>query len=435
MNALEKEKSQEVLIDLDNSAGSLFLILAVTGTKPSSKSVQDCYNRLQAYHSSADNLGNLHISVNSAKGFPAAKLSGPNDTFCVVELDNCRLQTHVEPKTLTPVWGKPFLLPVRDIHSAVIITLYDQDKNHKTELLGKLCIPLLNIESNQPKWFALKDKKLRGRARGNCPRIELEFDLRWNFLKAAFLTVNPKEEVYLRKSEKFKRRLLNNNVSRVKSIVADLKDAGVALQSCVRWESRAWTAGAFLVFLAITFLFEPFMLPLAFIPVFIKKYVTSLSDGKIGTSPTVKEYLVAVEHRDEIDPEKEDNVSFNKIMQIIQDAFPMVQNYLGLFASTAEKLKNTLNFSVPFLSFLVVITLVAVSVILFFIPIRLLIMTSGSAKFIKNLIWPGYVTNNEVLDFLSRVPDDEMLEDAKELILTVMDEEKEDSVDKTKKLL
>lgn len=44
---------------------------------------------------------------------------------------------------------------------------------------------------------------------------------------------------------------------------------------------------------------------------------------------------------------------------------------------------------------------------LHFIPIRVLLLAWGIIKFSKRIIRPHAVTNNEVLDFLSRVPDDE----------------------------
>ena len=45
----------------------------------------------------------------------------------------------------------------------------------------------------------------------------------------------------------------------------------------------------------------------------------------------------------------------------------------------------------------------------------MVIMITGSIKFIKNLIRPGHEANNELLDFLSRVPDDKMLLETREL--------------------
>ena len=53
-----------------------------------------------------------------------------------------------------------------------------------------------------------------------------------------------------------------------------------------------------------------------------------------------------------------------------QDAFPLIQRVLGQIASYSEKIKNTFNFSVPFLSILAIISLLIISIILMFINIR-----------------------------------------------------------------
>ena len=118
--------------------------------------------------------------------------------------------------------------------------------------------------------------------------------------------------------------------------------------------------------------------------------------------------------RDREKEEKED-VSLNKIMQIVQDAFPLIQNCLGLVASSAEKVKNTLNCSVPFLSLIAMLSLLLLSLILALLDLRTIIILLGSVKFLKNLVVPGWESNNELLDFLSRVPDDRLLEETREL--------------------
>lgn len=46
---------------------------------------------------------------------------------------------------------------------------------------------------------------------------------------------------------------------------------------------------------------------------------------------------------------------------------------------------------------------------------RFLVIVWGINKFSKKLFRPNYVPNNEVLDFLSRVPDDEEIQDRREL--------------------
>lgn len=66
---------------------------------------------------------------------------------------------------------------------------------------------------------------------------------------------------------------------------------------------------------------------------------------------------------------------------------------------------STSNFSVPFLSWLAVIVLSIATLILYHIPIRYLILAWGVNKFTKKFRAPDAINNNELLDFLSRVPD------------------------------
>lgn len=51
--------------------------------------------------------------------------------------------------------------------------------------------------------------------------------------------------------------------------------------------------------------------------------------------------------------------------------------------------------------------LVAATLVLHFVPIRVILLLWGLVKFSRRLIRPNTVPNNEVLDLLSRVPNDE----------------------------
>jgi len=42
----------------------------------------------------------------------SADIGGKSDPYCVLELVNQRLQTHTQYKTLSPDWGKVFVLSV-----------------------------------------------------------------------------------------------------------------------------------------------------------------------------------------------------------------------------------------------------------------------------------------------------------------------------------
>lgn len=70
---------------------------------------------------------------------------------------------------------------------------------------------------------------------------------------------------------------------------------------------------------------------------------------------------------------------------------------------------STFNFTVPFLSWLAVVVLTVVTTVLYNIPIRYLVMLFGVHKFSKKLLRPNAIPNNELLDFLSRVPDNDQL--------------------------
>lgn len=59
----------------------------------------------------------------------------------------------------------------------------------------------------------------------------------------------------------------------------------------------------------------------------------------------------------------------------------------------------------PFLSWLAIFVLTIAMFVLYYIPLRYLIMIWGVNKFTKKLRSPDAINNNELLDFLSRVPD------------------------------
>lgn len=78
---------------------------------------------------------------------------------------------------------------VKDINSVLEVTVYDEDRDHKVEFLGKVAIPLLRIRNGEKKWYSLKDKKLHGRAKGNCPQILLEMTVLWNPVSMILMSV------------------------------------------------------------------------------------------------------------------------------------------------------------------------------------------------------------------------------------------------------
>jgi len=65
-------------------------------------------------------------------------------------------------------------------------------RSFRFEFLGKLALSLLRVESGRKRWYVLKEKKMRSRAKGANPQILLELSVLTNPLRGAIRTLNPK---------------------------------------------------------------------------------------------------------------------------------------------------------------------------------------------------------------------------------------------------
>ncbi|XP_069158238.1 multiple C2 and transmembrane domain-containing protein isoform X4 [Procambarus clarkii] len=425
----EREKTHHIWVDLDKGAGSLFLLLTISGTTSSEtisdlhsyqenpKELENIYNKYKlsrTLHNLRD-IGYLRVKIFRAQGLAAADIGGKSDPFCVLELINARLQTQTEYKTLSPNWNKIFSFNVKDIHSILEVTVYDEDRDHKVEFLGKVNIPLLKIKNGEKKWYALKDKKLRARAKGNNPEILLECSVEWNPIRAAIRTFTPKEEKYMQMEQKFKRQVFVTNVNRLKACIMDVYEMGMFVKSCFEWEYPVRSTVAFIVFMVGTYCFEPYMIPIILLILYLRNYIILSIVGTMMHREEDNDLSTEDDEVDDDDKDKEEKKTLKERLQVIQEVTATVQNAIGFIASICESCKNTFNFSVPFLSWLLILVLIVGTVILYYIPIRYLVMLWGINKFSRKLIRPHSVINNEILDFLSRVPDDEILRDCREL--------------------
>lgn len=77
---------------------------------------------------------------------------------------------------------------VNDVTSTFDITVYDESLIN--ENLGRISIPLLRIENDEKRWYALKDRSKKSNAKGNCPRILLQMSLVWNPVSITWLYFN-----------------------------------------------------------------------------------------------------------------------------------------------------------------------------------------------------------------------------------------------------
>ncbi|KAK1784867.1 hypothetical protein P4O66_018304 [Electrophorus voltai] len=157
------------------------------------------------------------------------------------------------------------------------------------------------------------------------------------------------------------------------------------------------------IFLVTVWHFELFMLPLFLLLLFGWKYF-HISHGA-GSQAHDLESMSVAEDEDEDEKESEKRGLMEKI-HMIQEIVLTVQNVLDEVACIGERVKNTFNWSVPFLSLLACCILIIATAALYYFPLRYIVLLWGVNKFTKKLRNPHTIDNNELLDFLQRVPSD-----------------------------
>uniref|UniRef100_A0A3B1JQJ1 Multiple C2 and transmembrane domain containing 1 n=1 Tax=Astyanax mexicanus TaxID=7994 RepID=A0A3B1JQJ1_ASTMX len=419
LSLLPKECTHRLDLTLEEGEGTLVLLVTLTASAAVSisdlsvnmlddpherREILHRYSLLRSFHNIKD-VGVVQVKVIRAEGLMAADVTGKSDPFCVVELSNDRLQTHTVYKNLNPEWNKVFTFNVKDIHSVLEVTVYDEDRDRSADFLGKVAIPLLSIQNGERKAYALKSKELTGPTKGV---IFLELDVIYNAVKAGLRTLIPIEQKYIEEEPRVSKQLLLQNFNRVRRCIMFLINAGCYINSCFEWESPQRSICAFLLFVVVVWNFELYMIPLALLLPLAWNYILIYSgkDTRQGDVVTVEDLLEDEDEdydRDDKDSEKK---GFMNKLYAIQDVCISVQSALDEVASYGERIKNTFNWTVPFLSWLAIVALCVATIILYFIPLRYIVLAWGVNKFTKKLRDPYTIDNNELLDFLSRVPSD-----------------------------
>ncbi|NXF49749.1 MCTP1 protein, partial [Oceanites oceanicus] len=423
LSTLSKEQTHKLEMPLEEGEGCLVLLVtltasaAVTISDLSVNSLEDQKEReeilkrysLTAMFHDMNDVGFLQVKVIRAEALMAADVTGKDsfsksDPFCVVELNNDRLMTHTVYKNLNPEWNKIFTFNIKDIHSVLEVTVYDEDRDRSADFLGKVAIPLLSIQNGEQKAYVLKNKQLTGPTKGV---IYLEIDVIFNAVKASIQTLMPKEEKYIEEENRLSKQLLLGNFMRVKRCVMVLVNAAYYIGSCFDWDSPPRSLAAFLVFLFVVWNFELYMIPLALLLLLVWNYFLIISGKDNRQHDTVVEDMLKdEEEEDDRDDKDSEKRGFMNRLYAIQEVCVSVQNILDEVASFGERIKNTFNWTVPFLSWLAIFALSVFTIILYFIPLRYVVLVWGINKFTKKLRSPYAIDNNELLDFLSRVPSD-----------------------------
>uniref|UniRef100_A0A671TH80 Multiple C2 and transmembrane domain-containing protein 2-like n=1 Tax=Sparus aurata TaxID=8175 RepID=A0A671TH80_SPAAU len=316
-------------------------------------------------------VGFLQVKVIKAADLLAADLNGKSDPFCVLELGNDRLQTHTIYKSLHPEWNKVFTLPVKDIHDVLVVNVFDEDGDKAPDFLGKVAIPLLSSFRIQPVY----NENILEHV---CPYFNYsDINVLLMFVMCLF-------------------QALARNVLRVQTLYRAIMSTLQYIKSCFQWESVQRSLLAFLVFMVTVWYWEFYMLPF-FLVLLISWNYFQIRRGRVSQDFFCSFFFLL--------QESERRGLMEKI-HMVQDTIITLQNLLDEIACFGERIKNTFNWSVPFLSGLAFLVFAIATILTYYIPVRYIVLIWGINKFTKKLRNPYSIDNNEVLDFLTRVPSD-----------------------------
>ncbi|XP_053602037.1 multiple C2 and transmembrane domain-containing protein-like [Plodia interpunctella] len=417
MSGLAKDRTHEIWQQLDDGYGSVHLSVTMCNIRNNvtdysvveeNEMAKEKYS-LRNLGTDWNIIGQLHVKVMHAKG-----LSGKPSAYCTLEVDNQRVQTHSARASSEPTWEKSYVFNIYDISSTLDLKVYDSSLNQiRNESLGRVYIPLLRISSRTVRWYALKDRTKRHSAKGNCPRVLLDMSIFWNPVKAAVRLFQPKEVKYLKKPPRFDLRLVHSNLEFMRDTFQVLYETNESFKSLFEWENRELSFVALLGWLFFWYNITLWGMPLLCILPFLYFWAYQRNQNEKFFRHV---YNTVDEKTDVSDVEKDDNkaITLGKI-QGLPELTLKITSAVEYMVSLAERMYNLVTFKVPFLSYLAMLFLLISSVALYCIPFNYMMMAFGIYKFSRKYLDPGRQLNNDLLDFISRIPDNDILRDWKEL--------------------
>lgn len=330
LSSLSREQTHKLELQLEEGEGHLVLLVTLTASATVSisdlsiNSMEDHkereeilkrYSPLRIFNNIKD-VGFLQVKVIRAEGLMAADVTGKSDPFCVVELNNDRLLTHTVYKNLNPEWNKVFTFNIKDIHSVLEVTVYDEDRDRSADFLGRVAIPLLSIQNGEQKAYVLKNKQLTGPTKGV---IYLEIDVIFNAVKASLRTLIPKERKYIEEENRLSKQLLLRNFIRTKRCVMVLVNAAYYVNSCFDWDSPPRSLAAFVLFLLVVWNFELYMIPLLLLLLLTWNYFLIISGKDNRQRDTVVEDML--EDEEEEDDRDDKRLQDGCVEKRFQDGF------------------------------------------------------------------------------------------------------------------
>nr|CAH8833864.1 unnamed protein product [Trichobilharzia regenti]CAH8833867.1 unnamed protein product [Trichobilharzia regenti] len=397
------------------------------------------YYKVRNTLKNSNDIGWLRVVVHRATNLPAKDRSGKSNAFCEIRLVNRVVRTFTAPKNAYPIWNQAFVFPISDMYSILEVYIYEEGKE-TSEITGRVSFPLIQLVNRRQKWYALKDKSLTTLAKGS---ILLETIIIYNPLKASLRALYPKEKRYYVEDSKVKLRdltkkhlpLIQRNIDRLTPFIDDFKRGHQIFKRLYSWERPFLSFIALVLFEIIVLYVQPYMvgLSIAFIMI-IMRIPIGLTTPLSITSPTTKSFTRTSRSKDSESEENDDDqdiihpenyayysdmdnedeailrkkkdkkTSFTTKLNKIRSILGTLQDAAEQITSFLERLDYLCRWRYPWLTCLAVIIVLLVSLLLYLIPLRYLIVAYTIRKFTRAIRNQHRPSTTIFLGILNRVP-------------------------------
>ncbi|KAJ0181209.1 hypothetical protein K1T71_003294 [Dendrolimus kikuchii] len=350
-------------------------------------------------------VGELRVRILEARG-----LNSKRNIYCTLGLDDVKIQSSYAICKSKVWWDKEYhQLNIYDVTSTLELQVFGAGII-TDGLLGQVSIPLLRIRNGKARWYGLKDSSKKNYARGSSPRIQLEMSLVWSPPKASLKLFRPKA-INRAKAGMSNIALVHKNIEFIKDSFLVIQEINELFKSLFEWNNVELSFIALLIWLLFWYYFQLWTAPLFLLLPFLYFWIFDRTQQEFSV---MRKYC-SVNESSETTGEITDSKGLVYFTSGLLETASYITEATEYIASAAERFYNLASFKVPFLSYFTMMLLVVMSIAFYCVPFNYLMMSLGIYKFTRKYLNPQRVLNNDLLDFISHIPDNEILKEWKEL--------------------
>ena len=341
---------------------------------------------LQKTFKAFKDVGILKVTVHNAKDLIVCDKFGKSDPYCLVDLGNQRFRTRTIYKTLNPEWERTFYFDISELYQNLFITVFDEDEKDADDFMGRFCIPILDMIQNEKIEYRLKSKQLTKLQQGSVTITCSRF---YNGIRGNLKLFKPMAEDYNNPSStyepKYNLSTFFKNWDRLKAAMPNTEPMMKILNGIIHWNTPIISFAFWLFSIFAIYNFEPWMITAALPPILL---LGLTAPGLLQTTKKVdQEKKGLFEHKKALD-------------QMVLE----IQKYVDFGAGFLEKIFHTFIWIRPQATFTLSIVICIMTAFLYYVSVRTILILWTTKKLCIYGIKPNYVGNNELFDFLSRIP-------------------------------